>query len=167
MALTTILAGNPVPLILQAGETLVITLATNSSGSAAVPGQSVSTSMTAGGAYSFGPYAVQREVVVTLAAGTATVDFSGDASGGLTPSQVAWVQSSVSGGGTPVTGADVLADTAPANPGAWPGPTIYYVSSAAAGVDIGTQVVWIPTGHATLPASRGWRFAFYPSATVV
>lgn len=98
MALSTILAGNPVPLILQAGETLVITLATNSSGNAAVPGQSVSTSMTAGGSYSFGPYSVQREVVVTLTAGTATADFSGEASGGLTPPQVAWVQSSASGG---------------------------------------------------------------------
>jgi hypothetical protein len=97
MALTTILAGNTVPLILQAGETLVITLATNSSGNAEVPGQSVSTSMTAGGAYSFGPYAVQREVVVTLTSGTATADFSGDASGGLTSSEVAWVKSSASG----------------------------------------------------------------------
>jgi hypothetical protein len=89
MALTTIVAGNPVPLILQAGDVILLTLAANSSGNVSVPGQAVSTGVTAGGAYPFGPYAAQREVIVTLTAGTATADFSGDASGGLTSSQVA------------------------------------------------------------------------------
>jgi len=158
MALTTILAGNPVPLILQAGETLVITLATNSSGSAEVPGQSVSTSMTAGGAYSFGHYAVQREVVVTLTAGTATADFSGDASGGLTSSQVAWVQSSVSGGGVAgtVTSAQIIAGTL----GSYTADTTYITADTSGGVDKGTLVRWDTSMAA-------WVFDFYRSATVL
>ena len=73
------------------------------------------------------------------------------------------------GGAVPqgVTSAQIIADTAPASPGTWPSLTTYYISDSGAGVDPGTQVVWIPTGHATLPAAKGWRFAFYPSATVM
>jgi len=73
----------------------------------------------------------------------------------------------ISWSGAPVSGADILSDTMPESPGTWPALTIYYISDAAAGVDVGTQVVWIPTEHVTLPATKGWRFAFYPSATVV
>jgi hypothetical protein len=79
--------------------------------------------------------------------------------------------SPVSGGGavapTAVTGADVLADIAPASPGTWPSLTTYYVSTAATGVDVGTLAVWVPTNHPTIPAARGWRYQFAPSATVV
>lgn len=75
--------------------------------------------------------------------------------------------SSVSGGGIAATAADVLADIAPADPGTWPALTVHYISTTGAGVDVGTKVVWIPTDHATLPAAHGWRFEFYPSATVV
>lgn len=75
--------------------------------------------------------------------------------------------SPVSEGGIPVTAADVLADTAPAAPGTWPALTVHYISTSGAGVDTGTKVVWVPPGHATLPAARGWRFEFYPSSTVV
>ena len=79
--------------------------------------------------------------------------------------------SPVSGGGavapTAVTGADVLADIAPASPGTWPSLTTYYVSTAAAGVDVGALAVWVPTDHPTIPAARGWRSQFAPFATVV
>lgn len=67
----------------------------------------------------------------------------------------------------PVTGADILADTPPSNPGTFPNCTVFYISTAASGVDIGTKVVWIPTNHPTLPAAKGWRFEFFPSATVL
>lgn len=66
-----------------------------------------------------------------------------------------------------VSSAQILADAAPAAPGAWPVLTTYYVNDRGAGVDPGTQVVWVDPGHATLPAAKGWRFAFHPSSTVL
>ena len=104
---------------------------------------------------------VPREVAAMwIADGKATADTDGVRN-----------QSPVSGGGavapTAVTGADVLADIAPASPGTWPSLTTYYVSTAAIGVDVGTLAVWVPTDHPTIPAARGWRSQFAPFATVV
>lgn len=73
------------------------------------------------------------------------------------------------GGGAmvPVSSATVLADTAPANPGTYPELTVYYVSDTGNGLEAGQELVWIPTNHATLPATKGWRLKMWKTATAL
>lgn len=115
----------------------------------------------------FGPLEIGESLTVSCVAGSCAVEFADIDPGVMGDFQP---QPPGAGGGaapTAVSSSQIIADAAPASPGTWPNLTTYYISDSGAGVDPGTQVVWIPTSHATLPAGKGWRFAFYPSATVL
>lgn len=73
MQQTTITPGNPIPFVLNAGEYLKITVSSGGSGTVAVPGESIADTLSASNEYFYGKYSAQREVIVTLTLGSATV----------------------------------------------------------------------------------------------
>lgn len=73
MPQNTITYGNPVPFVLKAGEGLKLTLSAGASGTVSVPGEGISDAVSASTEYFYGKYSTQREVVVTLTAGSADV----------------------------------------------------------------------------------------------
>lgn len=73
MQQTTITAGNPIPFVVKAGEYLKVALDSNSAGTASVPGESIADTLIASNEYFYGKYSTQREVIVRLTSGSATV----------------------------------------------------------------------------------------------
>lgn len=83
MQQTTITVGNPIPFVLKAGESIKVATSALTSGSSAIPGENVADVLIASTNYYYGPFAVQREVILTLTAGSANVTF--DAGNGAAP----------------------------------------------------------------------------------
>lgn len=77
---------------------------------------------------------------------------------GITAAQAAGV-AAYTGGGTAIDAAVIQAGTAPSDTS-----IVYVVYPGSATIDAATPVRW---GDPTVPGSTGWRFAFYPSATVL
>jgi hypothetical protein len=73
MQQTTITVGNPIPFVVKAGEYLKVALDSNSAGTASVPGESIADTLIASNEYFYGKYSTQREVIVRLTSGSATV----------------------------------------------------------------------------------------------
>jgi len=73
MQQTTITAGNPIPFVVKAGEYLKVALDSNSAGTVSVPGESIADTLIASNEYFYGKYSTQREVIVRLTSGSATV----------------------------------------------------------------------------------------------
>lgn len=179
--MATLAAGTVATLYLPIAQTITITPGTG--GRVSINGRNIDGSaVTPQEIYTATNLSLRSGATITVEAINVDCTYSDVGDIGLTSGQIAAGATGVAGvtsagqivgadggviSGAAVAGAAVLADTPPVSPGAYPALTQYYIADAVAGVDPGTPVVWIPTNHATLPASKGWRFSFYPSATVV
>lgn len=107
---TTIYSGNPVPVVIKAGEVISILPATGSVGSVAIPGEAVAASLTAGTQVAYGAFTVDREVIVSLTAGSASVQVAigGSIPAAAGPALVDKTGSPVSGGGSSAAPTNVV-----------------------------------------------------------
>lgn len=88
-----------VPLVLNVGERVTLICSSGCAGFISVPGEAVAQTITAGTSYDYGGYSVQREVVLSVSAGTVAVNFNIDGSQFWTQSQADSLQALVSGYG--------------------------------------------------------------------
>lgn len=85
-----------VPLVLKVGERVTLICSSGCAGFISVPGEAVAQTITAGASYDYGGYSVQREVVLSISAGTVAVNFNADGSQFWTQSQADGLQALVS-----------------------------------------------------------------------
>lgn len=90
---STIYAGNPVPVVLKAGEIASIITASGTAGTVSVPGEGVAYSLAASATKTYGTYTADREVIVKLTSGSASVQVGKEGGVGF-----------VDGTGAPVSG---------------------------------------------------------------
>lgn len=74
MPATSIYAGTT-PIIIQPGDFVKISTGTGCAGSVSVPGEAITQTLAASSDYGFGPYLVQREVIVIITAGSAVANY--------------------------------------------------------------------------------------------
>lgn len=85
-----------VPLVLKVGERVTLICSSGCAGFISVPGEAVAQTITAGSMYDYGGYSVQREVVLSISAGTVAVNFNVDGSQFWTQSQADGLQALLS-----------------------------------------------------------------------
>lgn len=140
-----------VPLVLKVGERVTLICSSGCAGFISVPGEAVAQTITAGASYDYGGYSVQREVVLSISAGTVAVNFNADGSQFWTQSQADGLQALVSGDGN-ITEAQLLTTT-PAQRGG-----VYTLSD---GNNKGAKLTWNTPESASTPT---WCWWLWPQA---